>query len=100
MLELCGHYINRSVSGVFFAPLESNTGKVNRRVLKLLRSAGIPVVLLDRRLENPSARERCDLVGIDNYRAGYLATEHLLRLGHAASGLFHLSIKPLRWVLE
>ena len=81
MLELCGHYINRSVSGVFFAPLESNTGKVNRRVLKLLRSAGIPVVLLDRRPENPSARERCDLVGIDNYRAGYLATEHLLRLG-------------------
>ena len=83
MLELCRHYVTRSVSGVFFAPLESGSAitKVNRRVLKLLKNAGIPVVLLDRRPEEPSARERCDLVGIDNHRAGYLATQHLLGLG-------------------
>jgi GntR family transcriptional regulator, arabinose operon transcriptional repressor len=50
--------------------------------MKLLKKAGIPLILLDRRPEDEtSARERCDLVGIDNQRAGYIATEHLLRLG-------------------
>jgi GntR family transcriptional regulator of arabinose operon len=83
-LQLCRQCIARAVSGVFFAPLElsAQSAEVNRRVMKLLKKAGIPVVFLDRRPdEETSDRERCDLVGIDNYRAGYLAAEHLLRLG-------------------
>lgn len=83
VLELCRHSIERAVSGVFFAPLEMVKGaaEVNNRVLRMLKDAGIAVVLLDRRPEEPSARERCDLVGIDNHRAGYLATQHLVSLG-------------------
>jgi DNA-binding LacI/PurR family transcriptional regulator len=83
-LQLCQQCIARLVSGVFFAPLElsEQSAEVNRRVMKLLKKAGIPVVFLDRRPEEETRnRERCDLVGIDNQRAGYLATEHLLRLG-------------------
>jgi GntR family transcriptional regulator of arabinose operon len=82
-IDLCRQSIARAVAGVFFAPLEmsAHSEDVNHRVMKLLKEAGIPVVLLDRRPEGDSARERCDLVGIDNQRAGYLATEHLLRLG-------------------
>jgi DNA-binding LacI/PurR family transcriptional regulator len=83
VLELCRQCIARSVSGVFFAPLELSAGseQVNRRVLKLLKDSKIPVVLLDRRPDEPSGRERCDLVGIDNHRAGFMAAEHLLKLG-------------------
>jgi DNA-binding LacI/PurR family transcriptional regulator len=91
-LELCRHSIERSVSGVFFAPLEQTprASEVNRRILRMLKDAGIPVVLLDRRAEEPSARERCDLVGIDNHRAGFLATEHLIGLGARRTGFVSL----------
>ncbi|MEJ7617653.1 MAG: GntR family transcriptional regulator [Pyrinomonadaceae bacterium] len=84
-LQLCRQSIARAVSGVFFAPLElsARSSEVNRQVMKLLRKADIPVVLLDRRPGDGETRtrERCDLVGIDNHRAGYLAAEHLLRGG-------------------
>jgi DNA-binding LacI/PurR family transcriptional regulator len=41
----------------------------------------IPIVLLDRCVMPYPSRSRHDLVGIDNRRAAYMATEHLLRLG-------------------
>jgi GntR family transcriptional regulator, arabinose operon transcriptional repressor len=82
-MELCRQCIARAVSGVFFAPLEldANANDVNRRVLALLKKANIPVVLLDRRPEEPASGLRCDLVGIDNHRAGLLATQHVLEAG-------------------
>jgi DNA-binding LacI/PurR family transcriptional regulator len=81
-LILASQCIARRVSGVFFAPLELSprSAEINRRVMKMLRDAGIAVVLLDRRPDSGSAGDRCDLGGIDNHRAGYLATEHLRRL--------------------
>ena len=44
-------------------------------------SAGIIVVLLDRDLHAFPDRSTFDLVGIDNFRGGYLAAEHLIKLG-------------------
>ena len=44
--------------------------------LERLRTAGVPVVLVDRRLEGATA------VFTDDEAGGRLATEHLLRLGH------------------
>lgn len=81
--SLCQQYIARKVSGVFFAPLEFESGadKTNRRILAALKQARIPVVLLDRRTSDAPERNRPDLVGINNRQAGYAATEHLLRLG-------------------
>jgi GntR family transcriptional regulator of arabinose operon len=89
-LQLCQQCIAHKVSGVFFAPLElsERSGEVNRRILKLLREASIPLVFLDRRPEESTIEERCDLAGIDNQRAGYLATHHLLQLGSRRIGFF------------
>ena len=82
-LHLCHQYIARKVSGVFFAPLERTPAKdeVNRQISALLTKARIPIVLLDRCFLPYPRRSRHDLVGIDNRRAAYLATEHLLDAG-------------------
>jgi len=81
--RLCRQYIDRRVSGVFFAPLELTAGKddVNRRIAQALDSARVPIVLLDRTVVPYPARGHHDLVGIDNRRAGYVITDHVLRLG-------------------
>lgn len=81
--QLCQHYISQKVSGVFFAPVEfsSERFQANHRVIELLDKARIPVVLLDRCLEPYPRRSKCDLVGIDNRRTAFLATEHLVRAG-------------------
>ena len=81
--SLCQQYIDRRVAGVFFAPVELTPHKddVNRRVVRALEEARIPVVLLDRPAFPYPERGACDLVGIDNRRAGFLITDHLLRLG-------------------
>src|SRR5688572_27996584 len=75
--QLCRQYIDRRVSGVFFAPLEvtPRTDDVNHRIVRALDAARIPVVLLDRSPFPYPERGHHDLVGIDNRRAGFAVTE-------------------------
>lgn len=82
-LELCRQYIARKVSGVFFAPFELTPARdeVNRRITTAFDEAGIPIILLDRCISPYPKRGPYDLVGIDNRRAGYTITEHLLEAG-------------------
>ncbi len=81
--DLCDYYISRKVAGVFFAPLELSAAKddINHRVVEALEKARVPTILLDRCLFQYPRRSKYDLVGIDNRRAGFLVTEHLLRHG-------------------
>jgi GntR family transcriptional regulator, arabinose operon transcriptional repressor len=81
--RLCEQYIARKAAGVFFAPLEyeSEAEKTNRRILAALKQAQIAVILLDRQASKAPDRNRPDLVGINNRQAGYVATEHLIKLG-------------------
>ena len=78
--QACRQLIAKRVSGVFFAPLELTPQKdaINRSVAESLDKAGIPVVLLDRDLFSYPERSHYDLVGIDNRRAGYIVTKHLI----------------------
>jgi DNA-binding LacI/PurR family transcriptional regulator len=81
--DVCQHFIRRNVSGVFFAPFEFATDKdeVSKRTAEELRRAGIAVVLLDRDLVPFSFRSDFDLVGLDNVLAGYIAGQHMVKLG-------------------
>ncbi len=81
--RLSQQFIARRVAGVFWAPLEFevNAEAANRRVLHALKDAGIPIVLLDRKPFSGLTRAHLDLVGLNNRQAGYIATEHLIRLG-------------------
>jgi len=81
--QACRQLVAKKVSGVFFAPLELTPQKdaINRAIAQALDQAGIPVILLDRDLVSYPERSRYDLVGIDNRRAGYAITKHLIRSG-------------------
>jgi GntR family transcriptional regulator of arabinose operon len=83
--QLCRQYIDRDVSGVFFAPLELTREKdiinINQRIVAALDEARIPVVLLDRTVLPYPQCGNHDLVGIDNRHAGFVITSHLLGLG-------------------
>lgn len=81
--QLCQMHIAHKVSGIFFAPLEFTPNKkaVNRKIVEDLQKASLPIVLLDRCIYDYPQRSPFDLVGIDNCRAGYVITEHLLKLG-------------------
>ncbi|MGA7339254.1 MAG: GntR family transcriptional regulator [Terracidiphilus sp.] len=81
--NLCRYYIERKVSGVFFAPIEHFAGgdAINRSIANAIDEAGIPIVLLDRDIVHFPARSKYDLVGIDNHRAGFVLAEHLMLSG-------------------
>lgn len=81
--HICDEFIERSVNGVFFAPFElhANTEAVNERIAERLRKAGVAVILLDRDFRDYPFRSDFDLVCIDNFAAGYMLAEHLIKLG-------------------
>jgi GntR family transcriptional regulator of arabinose operon len=90
--HLCQQYIDQRVAGVFFAPVEFGPRRdaINRRVLRALKTARIPVVLLDRCVMDYPARSDYDLVGLDNRRAGFVMTDHLIQRGAQRVGFLAL----------
>jgi len=82
-LDLCRQYVAKKVVGVFFAPLERTpqNDRINQAAVAVLEEAGIPIVLLDRNFLPYPNGSPYDLVAIYHRRAGFMATEHLLKLG-------------------
>jgi DNA-binding LacI/PurR family transcriptional regulator len=82
-LLLCKQYIDRQVDGIFFAPIESISGRErwNEQIAQAFAGSNIPLVLLDRDLGEFPSRSNFDLIGIDNVAAGLALTEHLINLG-------------------
>jgi len=80
--QLVQFFIAQKVAGVFFAPIELVAEKdaVNRKLARSLERAQIPLILDRCYLPYPE-RSAHDLVAIDNRRAGFIATSHLLSAG-------------------
>jgi LacI family transcriptional regulator len=51
-----------------------------------LAEEGFPIVLVNRRTYLPTVREKIDYVGVNNTLGGYMAVEHLIKLGHDRIG--------------
>jgi LacI family transcriptional regulator len=52
-----------------------------------LAEDGFPMILVNRRTYHPVVKEKVDYVGVDNVLGGYLAVEHLIKLGHSRIGV-------------
>lgn len=92
-VDLCRQFVQRGVSGVFFAPLEGSAqmDEVNSQILHELENAGIPTVLLDRDIAPFPFRSAHDLIGVDNRRAAFLAATHLLDCGARRTAFVEIS---------
>lgn len=65
--------IRRHINGIIFSRVSDES-----RVLHKIERKEVPIVIIDRTLD----KEGIPSVILDNYRAGEIAAEHLLELGH------------------
>jgi DNA-binding LacI/PurR family transcriptional regulator len=81
--KMVSRFVKNRVAGVFFIPMELTPAyyEVNVEIASKLDDAHIPIVLIDTDYEPFNRRTAHDLVGIDNYHGGYIATEHFLNHG-------------------
>ena len=95
-LEYMRMFIDRQVDGIIFskstAPGDNSDEELNAYISK----SSVPFVSIDRRLNNGSVKS----VILNNRRGGYLATNHLLQMGHkrigAYTGLMNLAASEER----
>lgn len=82
-MEVCRMFIEKGVAGVFFAPMEYGVEgeTTNVDILNQFSQAGVPVVLLDRDAVPFPRRSPFDLICVDNFSAGFMLAEHMIRLG-------------------
>jgi LacI family transcriptional regulator len=73
---------SKGVDGIIFT--SAHMGDPN---IVGLAEEGFPMVLVNRRTHHPTVKSKVDYVGVDNIRGGFLAVEHLIRLGHERIGV-------------
>ena len=75
--------VREGVAGVIYQPLEFIDDAVtpNAEIVAVFDEASIPVVLIDYDIVPPPERSKYDLVGINNFHAGYLLANHLKSVG-------------------
>jgi len=80
-LKLEKYYIDilrsKGVDGIIFSSVETRDPNI-----KALIEDRFPFVLVNRRVHNPLLSKRLDYIVLDNCAGGYMAMEHLCRLGH------------------
>lgn len=81
LLATAERFVDHRVDGVFFQPVEREPDALekNLRIVSKFENAHIPLVLLDSDYLPYPQRSDHDLVGIDNIRASFILTNHLLK---------------------
>lgn len=71
------------VTGVVFHPVDfgDEAHRTNREVLRIFRSANIPVVILDTDDLPSPGEDRFDFVGVDNFEVGQFVGRHVIERG-------------------
>lgn len=81
---IANEFIDNKISGVFLMPQEILVDQFvspTASVVQDFQAAGIPIVLIDRDIVRYPEWGRIDLVGIDNFEAGFTLTKHFIELG-------------------
>ena len=73
---------SKGVDGIIFT--SAHMGDPN---IIALAEEGFAMILVNRRTYHPTVRNKVDYVGVDNIRGGFLAVEHLIKLGHERIGV-------------
>jgi LacI family transcriptional regulator len=73
---------SKGVDGIIFT--SAHIGDPN---IVALAEEAFPIVLVNRRTYHPIVKEKVDYIGVDNILGGFLAVEHLIRLGHQRIGV-------------
>lgn len=80
--EYFDFFYNRGVDGIIIVYSNLFDEEAKTKLKKLIHDADIPVIILDRLLiENDTTT-----IMVDHRKGGYLATKHLLELGHTRIG--------------
>jgi len=99
--SVCANCIDEGIQGLLFAPASRvpDMEDLNHRILAELSKHGVKVVLLDRDITRWPGRSSVDLVGLDNFQAGYTVANHLIERG-ARSIIFlvHRFMAEPAWV--
>jgi LacI family transcriptional regulator len=78
--ELVNVLINRQVDGLILVPVENSQDQI-----KMLQKAEIPFVLIDRNFPEIKTNH----IALDNHKAAYDATMHLIKQGHQRIAFFN-----------
>ena len=73
---------SKGVDGIIFT--SAHMGDPN--ILGLAEEE-FPIILVNRRTYHPMVKEKIDYIGVDNILGGFLAVEHLIKLGHERIGV-------------
>jgi DNA-binding LacI/PurR family transcriptional regulator len=75
---------DKGVYDILYAMSADSDFEKSSESLKVMDSLMIPYIMID-----PTVKEKnCNLVATDNFKGGYLATKHLIELGHTTVNYF------------
>lgn len=81
-IEILNLFLDRGVDGIIIARSANRSEKYDRIFNDIVNSSNIPIIAIDRVSEEYSF----NAVVVDHVWGGYLATQHLLKLGHRRIG--------------